>query len=184
MIKKRHLVIISAIVAVLLGSLLYNNIAQAQRGKEPNIYKDSVEIDVLDWSARLYGYSYPIELGVQFDRSLEFPFVFSPIGLASQGDLNITSLWVNIIASTFAGQGGTISFKIGINDNATLSINGWAVHFDLARTVSAHLENHPSLRAIEQGINVLQLYDLNPSPLPVVTLHEIRVFIEYEYQTN
>lgn len=145
-------------------------------------YKEAVEISVLDWNTRYYASaSGPAEFGVSYDRPLDFPFAFSPKIPLYQGNLNITSLWINIIGSTYPPQGGYFAFQTTINNIITLNVNNWLVSYDIPTTISLSLEGHPSLQAIKQGLNTLHLSERNLIGAVALSIHEITVFIEYEY---
>jgi len=80
-------------------------------------YKDAVEITVLDWVARHFTNAY----GVGFFGTLDFPFVFSPSPSYAK-DINITSLWVSILASKEPSPGCLITFDITINSQHIQSV--------------------------------------------------------------
>ncbi len=168
MIKKRHLAIISAIVAVLLGGLLYNSVAQAQIGR-PRTYKDSVEITALDQS------------GVHvFTMDIVLPFAFQP----KETLLNITDVWATVTVGVYSAH----DYKLDIVLNSkvtTTSEPRWCYTHSLAM-FSMHIEDQSVNNTIREGINKLkvtnpQYYD-SGWKLGWMKIFKVSVFIEYEYQ--
>jgi hypothetical protein len=196
MLKKGYIIIALAIVSVILGSLFYNNITQAQRLR---IFKDSVEITVLDWTARmvpLSSYYDPvhIEKGVLFFQGnpVNFAFVFAP----KQSFLNITNLWIVLIALAPDYYTDAIRFSVTINSKVTVStgeVQMYGESWDRAhpQQVSIQIKDYGVYQAIIEGINSITFS--NPEFKHSVygdwrntnlEMFKIMLFIEYEYQAR
>lgn len=176
MIRKRYLIVVTvAIVSVLLGSLLYSNLALAGKPEpQPSIYKDTAEITALDWIARYYnGEEYGIKIHVDsawWYPMQKFPFIFDP----KPELVNVTDLWISITGTSYAAY-NDYEFRLYVVLNDVEVWQGMT-RFDIpvAGITTVHIEN-PNLN---QGVNVIQLsVDDN-----VLTVHRITVFVEYEYQ--
>ena len=187
MLKKRYLVILSvAVISILLGSLFYINITLAPKRQEPTILKDSVEITVLDWVSRRYvatseEFDYGISLYDAIPLSLVFSF--SP----KQVFLNITDMYVSIVASTTQGQGRDHKLTVAVNGVATTTDGNPLSHYYLS-VLTQHMTNPQVYATIEEGINTLTLsnpfwWNLQPLWQPtMIFVYKVTVFIEYEYQ--
>ncbi len=173
MLKKRYIIIVLGIVSVLLGSLLYTNLALAgditPSGKpQPAIYKDSVELTL---------FTSPEILGVwgllATDYPMDFPFRFSP----KQTFLHATNLFVLVIATHYIGNPTWISFDLTLNDESTLSTG--SLHYPpyaKLKTVSTNMLS--AVGTITEGINMLTLSNSTTD----LAIFEVTIFIEYEYQ--
>ena len=185
MIKKRYLMILSvAVVSVLLGSLFYNNITQAQSGKFKT-YKDYAEIVVLEWSA-IFGVT-PIfsvnadqrDCGVSPtpDSPITLVYLFSP----KETFQNVTDLWIVFTAQNMHPGAQYIPLDITINDGATVYTNEFYenVNFGL-KVVSVHVTDASIYQTITSGVNKLVL----TTSAIILTVFRVTVFIEYTYQAR
>jgi len=181
LLKKRYTIVTAlTIVSVLLGSLLYVNITIAQKGKEPTVYKDSVEIAVLDWSSRgLYFGQNPQDTGVTLGGDfspMTLPFAFSPKEVFQ----NVTDLWIRFTAQNTWPDPKTIVVDISLNDGMEISTSEYYPKADWdSKVVSAHITDPNVHKTIIQGINKLTLASS-------IEFHIFRVtvFIEYKYQAR
>lgn len=170
MIKKRYLIVLTAaIVSILLGSLLYSNLALAGK-PQPSLRKDAVEIDILGWITRQWGYSgeskeWGIYVRAGWDADLAF--VFNVRQILS----NIT----NIVVVTYA-TGAVNDFTLSIN-GAETNVGDASFPVDLLSTKLVQL--NPDLIQINEGINSLRLSGSGSGWLSV---YKVTVFIEYQYQ--
>jgi len=175
MIKKTYLTVLSiAIVSVLLGSLLYSNITQAQKGKEPSIYKDVVSINLLNVDSCGFQ-TEAVIFGAEYAWVHNIPFVFSPKGTVH----NITNLWCSFIG--IAGNGITI--EISLNN----------VYITSYSFIGGGCSVYNSFQVIDTNIydafkpNQINLLTLTHTPVigsNSVFLQEFTFFIEYEYQAR
>jgi len=180
MIKKTYLAILSiAIASVLLGSLFYINITQAQGGKA-RTYKDHMEIVVLEWTSREFGVnSDQRDYGVALitDSPITLPFFFSP----KEAFMNITNLWITFTAQNMYPAHLTIPVNITINDVATISTDEFYPSMNIGlKVVSLHITNLNVYETITSGLNNLVL----TSSENLLTVFRVSVFIEYEYQAR
>lgn len=199
MIKKRYLVVMSlAVVSALLGGLLYTALGSTSAGKpepQPSICKDSVEIELLDWSMR--DKYYPLGddhleqgivcVGPPYTIPLVLPFAFNP----REKFVNVTDFWFSFVMadeSGYTGYIGKVFFNITINEDNTVSsessINAGHIH-----TISVHLNNPDILNTISPNINTLSLthdhveiYNIPQQNWRKMWVYRVTVLIEYEYQ--
>jgi len=166
MIKKTYLMILSvAIVSVLLGSLFYN-ITQAQKGKEPTIYKDSVKIELM--SNRI-----STETSPHINATL--PFTFNPKGQ----NFNVTRMWISFII------GGNFWHIIDftLNEAPTISLNYFVVG---GNTITSFETDASFYGTIVEGINILTVSEIYKDSVTPISenIHYMTLFIEYEYQAR
>jgi len=165
-----------ALFSIILGSLFLTSMTQAQ-----TVYKDAVEITLLDWAVRMMSpdANIPAEWGIHFPQGsvLDFPFRFSP----ERTFLNITDMWTTIFAiSHTVHQATTASFSITINDNVTITTPSQQFHQSCPTEVSVHIQDLNLYETTNQGLNILQL----SNPSQDISINRITLFIEYEYQSG
>jgi hypothetical protein len=147
--------------------------------QEPGIYKEIMEITVLDWSSMLSGagaYDVGVQLKSHHLRAF-LPFDFSPKGTL----LNITDFWIIITDSCHPGM--TIYYDITINDNTTVTTTprGASGDFWALGINSIQLGEELVNDLIYPGINTLEFWNVQGSGNYVV-LYRITILIEYEYE--
>jgi hypothetical protein len=163
MIKKGYIMIALALVSVLLGSLFYNNITQAQRLR---VYKDVVEIAVLDRSRIYENTEYGIPVYI-----VSFSFAFTP----KQRFLNVTKLALNIIV--YPTESTTVNASI----NGVLMARFRTGKIGYLPMYKSVWTSEPNVCVIiNHGINWLTI---EPLDKPLYML-KITLLIEYEYQAR
>lgn len=161
-----------AAVSVLVGSLLYMNLVLAGKPEpQPSIIKDSVKIDVLGWVTRQYtgNQAYPKEYGiiVTWSYPADLAFIFQP----HQSDFNVTSIYVVLYATDAADD-----FVLNINGAGITEIQ---LRLPINDVQAKRYQLDTSVVQINEGINLLSM---SSSSGPTLSVYEIEVFIEYEYQ--
>lgn len=165
MLKRKYMILSAlAIMSVLAGSLFYNFITQAQKEKPLKKYKDSMRIDALSWR----------EVGINFWGDGTYPFVFSP----KEEFLNVTETWISVVISVVGERSQTIY----------LYLNGYLVYSwefpPVERLkITFAVTNSTVLQSIRPEVNILQERHSSVTAYEMF-MHEITLFIDYEYQAR
>jgi len=162
-IKRKYVVIcFLVLVSVILGSLFYASITQAQ-----TTYTDSVEITILDWTGRNSGTTDCRPCRIKTNNWYAFPFAFNPKAQLA----NIVDLWI-----TITGVSTSPDIAIKLNDNRT---DYGDIDFD-GDYPTRHALQLPQKNSLRQGINILNLTATDIE----AWIFRMTLFIEYEYQTG
>jgi hypothetical protein len=169
MLRKKHIILALVIVSVLLGSLLYNNIAQAGTSKY-RIYKDSVKISLLS----------PREKGILLAGGWpeEFPFTFEPKGTL----LNVTNMWITYVYSSHEKATEWLQFNITLNHKHVASVTYGVVYRPVQHGIQITDPNIYS--ALVEGINLIIIKDTGLTIDKAFYLYELTIFIEYKYKAR
>jgi len=169
MIKKGYIMIALAIVSVLLGSLVYNSVTQADTGRF-QVYRETVKICVLSPRDSALPFS-----GIQVP-GIKLPFEFN----AKERFLNVTDVWVFIVIGPeqYRLSGFEVTMDaIEIND-VSVPVTGT---YSAPTGVSVHIQDPFIYGTIFPGINTLTLRYLEVYRGYVF---ETSILITYEYQTR
>jgi len=164
LLKKRYIILVSGIVSVLLGSLLYTNLALAGKPEpQPQVDKDTVKIDLK--SCRI-----STETDPHINATL--PFTFNPKG----HNFNLTRMWISFIT------GGNFwhSIDFNLNGATAITLNYFTAYPD---TITSFETDVDFYGAIVEGINVLTASEIYRDPMIPTTeyIFYMSLFIEYEY---
>ena len=158
-----------AIVSLLFGSLLYNQLALAGK-PQPQTIKDTVEIDVFGWATRQHsqdpGYAKEWGIYVEDAYPAEMLFAFSPTNNPS----NITKILVTVFATD-----GIDHFTVNVNGVDT---DAGRVQFHDQKICTSVITLDPTVVQINKGINSIRL----SGKQGWLSVYRLSVFIEYEYQ--
>jgi len=132
-------------------------------------YKDVVKIDVLGWVAREWAYSGESKewgIYVRDNYPAELAFAFSP-------KPNLSSI-TNIVVVIYA-TGSSYNFNLNINGN---NIPLGTVLFPIDIPSAKRIQLDPNTVQINTGINLLRM----SGTVDYLSVYEVTVFVEYEYQ--
>lgn len=167
MIKKRYLILSVAVISVILASLFYSNITQAEKGKKPTEeqFKDSVSISLK--SSRI-----STETSPHINATL--PFTFNPKGQ----NFNVTRMWISFIISGNFWH----SIDFTLNGATTISLN----YFVSSDTITSFETDASFYGTIVEGINVFTVSEIYRDSVTPITeqISYMTLFIEYEYQAR
>jgi hypothetical protein len=192
MLKKRYLIPLAlAIISVLAGSLFYNNITQAQSGRF-RMYKDSIEITVLDWAEvtiQSLSSGSRMDYGIMFlkDFPIKLAFGYS----AKEQFQNVTNLWITILTPTYEHATTLWKFNITFNDKVTVSSGEFKLYPSSyhIKAVTLHIESPDVYQIVPPQINTLTLSSLMKKSYDIwedayLEIFKITLYIEYEYQAR
>ncbi len=196
MIRMRYLVILFfGMVSLLVGSLLYNSIALAERERESALHIDTTRESIVSiehvygptrdiylgglslwpsWASEVYG----VDLATP-----TFVFRFNP----KKTFVCITELWVSatVFVPALDLQLHNASFEITLNNVTTVIETETEIRHYYLSAVPLDLSDFSD--RIGEGLNELRIgawgYDLlHPENRHVVRTCEITLFAEYQYQ--
>jgi hypothetical protein len=151
--------------------------------KPLQVYKEAVEMSVLDWTSNYWYTLYSMSSGegrevgallITVDFPLDVFFTFSPESKSP----NITKFGITITAGYVGYGDASARFNLTINDKISYLTN-YHLYYYYPRglTVMSTLTQEPSiLQAISIGINNLKM-----RPSVDMWIFRVNVFIEYEY---
>jgi len=154
--------------------------------KPSEIYVDSVELRLLDWTARAYSSSSgsgSIDNGIFVTQGVSavLPFAFSP----KHRFLNATALHISIVASAYDG---TWRLNLTLNgENAMWTDSVLFVTNTYPQMMTAHSQDLSFLSAIAPGLNTLRISEPMRQDsygnwvYSAMLVYAVTVVIEYEY---